>query len=212
MRKRTMLFAPLLAALIALTACGTRASQASDPAEPSGSGSVEPYALSEEGQFLLHAFQMDGSASILSVQVPEGARSLSITFYQRKEDGTRQVLQSSGQNDAGGEAASFPDTGTITLEKQEDGGVDCHLLLGSLVSFSIDGPAAGLNGMTAKAAAFLEGPQEAALETEVPLAVFVYDDGTQLPAFGTESFFDPSIFDGMALVQAVTLKFSGQSL
>ena len=55
---------------------------------------------------------------------------------------------------------------------------------------------------------FLEEFREMELDEEAPVAVMAYDSGTRMRSFSTEDYFEPSKFEGIDLVQAVTLEFT----
>ncbi|MDE6220383.1 MAG: hypothetical protein K2G51_08170, partial [Lachnospiraceae bacterium] len=58
---------------------------------------------------------------------------------------------------------------------------------------------------------FLDSFQDIALNTEIPIAVMVYDSGTRMQSYTPQDYFEPSKFEEMDLVQVVTLEFSDQS-
>ena len=55
---------------------------------------------------------------------------------------------------------------------------------------------------------FLQEFQPIAMNTEIPVALMVYDSGTSMKSYTLQDYFEPSKFDGMDLVQVVTLEFS----
>jgi len=56
--------------------------------------------------------------------------------------------------------------------------------------------------------AYLPESQEIELNMEIPVAILVYDSGTTMRSYAPEQYFTPEDFEGMDLVQAVTLRFS----
>ena len=62
----------------------------------------------------------------------------------------------------------------------------------------------------ASSVGFLDESQEIQLNEEIPVAVMAYDSKTGMKNFTLQDFFDPSAFEGLDLVQAVTLMFSDE--
>ena len=62
----------------------------------------------------------------------------------------------------------------------------------------------------ARAVYLLTDAREITMETEIPVALMVYESDAAMPAYCLEDYFEPSRFDGRELVQAVTLEFSAQ--
>jgi len=48
------------------------------------------------------------------------------------------------------------------------------------------------------------------MDKEIPVAIMVYDSGTIMRSYSLQDYFEPSKFEGMDLVQVVTLTFRGE--
>src|SRR5690606_31936681 len=59
---------------------------------------------------------------------------------------------------------------------------------------------------------FLQKFQKIELNKEMPVAIMVYDSGTSMRSYSLQDYFDPSKFEGMDLVQVVTLTFTDKEL
>ena len=59
---------------------------------------------------------------------------------------------------------------------------------------------------------FLQEFQKIEINKEIPVALMVYDSGTSMRSYSLKDYFDPSKFDGMDLVQVVTLTFADENL
>lgn len=62
--------------------------------------------------------------------------------------------------------------------------------------------------ITASIKGFLEEFQHAELNREIPIALLAYDSGTSMSSYSLDAFFDPSVFEDIDIVQAVTVEFS----
>jgi len=52
--------------------------------------------------------------------------------------------------------------------------------------------------------------QRIEMDNEIPIAFMVYDSGTIMRSYSLQDYFKPSIFEGMDLVQVVTLTFRSE--
>lgn len=57
---------------------------------------------------------------------------------------------------------------------------------------------------------FLRESKEIQLEKEIPVAIMAYDSGSSMRSYSPEDYFEPSVFQGLDLVQAVTFTFSSE--
>ena len=166
-----------------LTAC----SAAPDSAE------LVPYDLSEKEQFVLETFGMLESSQLLSFHAPEEAITLRVHVYQ--------MLSGGAWEETGG--------GATSIGAERELGIDFHIRCAGLASYQTD--AVDLSA-AARAVYLLTDAREITMETEIPVALMVYESDAAMPAYCLEDYFEPSRFDGRELVQAVTLEFSAQGL
>ncbi|HIT65474.1 MAG TPA: hypothetical protein IAC37_13725 [Candidatus Ventrimonas merdavium] len=59
---------------------------------------------------------------------------------------------------------------------------------------------------------YLEEFLSIGLNQEIPVAVMVYDSGTEMKSYTPQDYFEPSVFQGMDLVQVVTVLFSEKGI
>ncbi len=57
---------------------------------------------------------------------------------------------------------------------------------------------------------FLQEFPRIEIDKEIPIAFMVYDSGTIMRSYSLQDYFEPSIFEGMDLVQVVTLIFRSE--
>lgn len=199
--KRTILAVTLAGCLALLTAC---AGSGELPRLPAKEG-VAPYELSESEQYILEAFDMAGTSQILSFKAPEAAVALHINVCRLEEGGTWDRI-------GGGSILLGADrkpedrlAGTFTMRLEEDHGMALTVTTRGRAAFRTEGMG---GGEMMSATLFLQEFQEIALNTELPVALLVYDSGTSMRSFSMEDYFEPAKFADMDLVQAVTLEFS----
>ena len=182
-----------------LTAC----SAAPDSAE------LVPYDLSEKEQFVLETFGMLESSQLLSFHAPEEAITLRVHVYQMLSGGAWEETGGGATSiDAEREPVDRLD-GYFAMRLRKDLGIDFHIRCAGLASYQTD--AVDLSA-AARAVYLLTDAREITMETEIPVALMVYESDAAMPAYCLEDYFEPSRFDGRELVQAVTLEFSAQGL
>ncbi len=193
--------------------CGRRENGISDTgnfSEIMEKEGIAPYELSEEEQFLLEAFGMTSDQSgIYTFRAPKEAKTLYINVYRLKADNTWELTGNGGISLGAEGVTAEPVSGTLTMELQEEYSIEFHVNCRGGYSFTSDTivldekQMAGVKGR-------LEDFQNIEINKEIPLAVMVYDSGSSMRSYSPDDYFDPSVFDGMDLVQIVAVEFSSE--
>ncbi len=199
----------LLLLSLALLLCGCSRGE-TGPGIPAEEG-IAPYELSQDQQELLGAFGMEDSAGLFAFLAPEEAITIEVTACRLTDAGTWEVT-GSGAMSIGAERQPVSSlSGTIAMELREDYSIDFNINCAGRGSFSsekIEFKAEALGSTKA----FLTQFQPIRLNEEIPLAIMVYDSGTSMRSYTPGDYFDVSLFEGMDLVQAVTVKFSDKEI
>ena len=199
----------LLAALmmVCLTAC----SSTPRPTQESRQGSLVPYELTERESVLLEVLGVKDRAQIIEFHAPEGVKSVAVEVHRLSQDGAWDT-----------ETALAFGYDTETSEAIVDGRISMLLSENHVIEFQVSHNGGGMNAKTeeivldtktsASTTGFLESAADIVLDQEIPVAFLVYDSDGHMPGASVESYFEPSNFQGMDLVQAVTLTFSDEPL
>lgn len=188
---------------MALTACSNEDSLPK-PLEKEG---IAPYAMSESEAYILEAFNLEDTAQMLSFRAPEAAISLNVHVYRLGDGGAWAEIGGGGISIG---TERIPDgrlTGTFTMRLAENYSIDFNINANGRASYKIDEIVLE-NEVVSSTKGFLQNFQAIELNTEIPVAFMVYDGGTSMESYTLEDYFKPSEFEGMDLVQFVTLEFS----
>ena len=189
--------------LFSLTGC----SKASTNSHVAAQGEIAPYLLTESGQRVLDAFGMRDTAQIISFQAPEDACSMQVHVYRLGQDGTWESIGGGGLSMDTEEALDTPLAGTFAMQLGENYGIDIFIQCAGFYTFQTDAITLEQK-MISSTKGFFQDAQEIVLDTEIPVAFMVYDSGTKMPSYTLQDYFEPARFEGMDLVQMVTLEFS----
>lgn len=172
---------------------------------------VTPYVFSEREQHLLEAFGMAENSQIISFSAPEEVVTVKASVYQLKKDFSWEeigngmlYLEKKNKNGA-------QNRGTFAMEIREDRSMDFHINFEGQVSFSVKDTEPGQE-YVASTMGFLEEAQKIELNQEIPAAIMIYDNGTEMETCTVQDYFTPEKFKNMDLVRAVTLEFSDKEL
>ena len=172
---------------------------------------ITPYVLSEKEQHLLEAFGMADNSQILSFCTPEEAVAVKASVYQLKKDFSWEEIGNGAlyldtMNESGEQA-----NGTFAMEIREDRSMDFHINFAGQISFSVKDTEPGQE-YVASTKGFLKEAQKIELNKEIPVAIMIYDNGTEMETCTVQDYFTPEKFKNMDLVQAVTLEFLDKEL
>ncbi len=197
----------LLSLALLLCGCSRGETGLGIPAEEG----VAPYELSQDQQELLGAFGMEDSAGLFSFLAPEEAITIELSAYRLTDAGAWEVT-GSGAMSIGKERRPVSRlSGTIAMELRDNYSIDFNINCAGRGSFSSEEIELEQE-LLSSTKGFLTEFQTIRLNEEIPLAVMVYDSGTSMRSYTPQDYFDSSVFEGMDLVQAVTVKFTDKEI
>ncbi len=168
---------------------------------------IMPYELSESEKYILQSFGMEGNSQIISFHAPEDAITLNVNVY-RLEGGKNWNSSSGGAISIGTDREPMEQlTGTFTMQLKENYSIDFNINTSGRASYKTDEIILDTEIMTSTRS-FLEEFQKIEINKEIPVALMVYDSGSSMRNYSLQDYFTPSEFDGMDLVQVVTLTFT----
>ena len=172
---------------------------------------IGPCDLSEQEVELLEAFGIRDTSQILTFKAPKGAITVSTNVYQLTDDGAWEVI-GDGQISIGKERepVDFLE-GSFVMQLRKDYGIDFRINCAGQASYETEGTVMKQEPL-ASTRGFLQEFKTIELNTEIPVAVMVYDSGTSMQSCGPDDYYEPEKFEGMDLVQAVTLEFSDEEI
>ncbi len=205
MKKFCALLLMMIMAIV-LSAC---TNNAGEPKSLSKEG-VVPYKVSESDTYLLDSLGIKMDTNIVSFKAPKTARGLNINAYILNDDGTWK--------DAGGLGISLGQDadaderleGTFAMLLKDNYAIDFNINTNGRSSFKTGALDVDFE-MMASAKGFLTEFQKIEMNKEIPVALMIYDGGNSMRTYEMEDFFSPSKFEGMDLVQAVTLTFTDET-
>ncbi len=172
---------------------------------------IAPYKLSESEKYVLQSFGMDGNSQVISFNAPKDAISLNVNIY-RLDNNKEWGNIGDGAISIGIDREPAKQlTGTFTMQLKENYAIDFNINSNGRASYKTDEISLETE-VVASAKRFLEEFQEIEINKEIPVAIMVYDNGTSMRSYSLQDYFEPSKFDGMDLVQVVTLTFSDKEL
>lgn len=206
-RKRFFSLILILTIGMALVACSNK----TDSPKLLTKEGIIPYELSESEKYILQSFGMEGNSQIISFHAPKEAITLNVNVYRLEGDENWSSI--------GGGAISIGKdrefikqlTGTFTMQLKENYAIDFNINASGRASFKTDEIILDAETM-ASSKGFLQEFQKIEINKEIPVALMVYDSGTSMRSYSLQDYFDPSKFDGMDLVQVVTLIFTDKEL
>lgn len=194
-------FGFLLISMILLSACSNK----TDTPKILNKEGVAPYELKKSDTYLLQTLGLENSSNLISFKAPKSAKSLKIIVYLKDKNGWNAIRE--GQVSLG-EADKSTDRleGTFAMMLKDNYVIDFNINTTGIASYKTDSLYTD-NKIAVSSHVFLEGYKEIEINKEIPVAIMAYDNGTTMRAYCTQDFFSPSKFDGMELVQAVTMTF-----
>lgn len=201
--KRLISAGLLFIIIVTLTACSGKA----DSPKLLTKEGIAPYELSESENYILQSFGMGGTSQIISFNAPKEAISLNVNVY-RLEAGKKWGNIGGGAISIGADRKPTDQlTGTFTMQLRENHAIDFNINASGRASYKTDEILLESKAL-ASVKGFLQEFQTIAINTETPVALMVYDSGTSMRSYSLQDYFEPSKFEGMDLVQVVTLEFS----
>jgi hypothetical protein len=170
-----------------------------------------PYELSESEKYILQSFGMEGNSQIISFRAPKEAITLKVNVYRLESEGSWKNIGSGATSIGSKREPTKQLTGTFTMQLKENYSIDFNINASGRASYKTDEILTGTENV-ASTKGFLQEFQKIEINKEIPVALMVYDSGTSMRSYSLQDYFNPSKFDGMDLVQAVTLTFTNKEL
>ncbi|MCC5912642.1 MAG: hypothetical protein JJT76_19670 [Clostridiaceae bacterium] len=207
--KRKIFFSLILIFIIAmaLVACSNK----TDSPKLLTKEGIIPYELSESEKYILKSFGMESNSQIISFHAPKEAITLNVNVY-RLEGGKNWSSIGGGAISIGTDREPMEQlTGTFTMQLKENYSIDFNINTSGRASYKTDEIILDTETM-ASTKGFLQEFQKIEINKEIPVALMVYDSGSSMRSYSLQDYFAPSEFDGMDLVQVVTLIFTNKEL
>lgn len=201
--KRLIAAVLLLSMIVTLAAC----SRGSDLPKTLAKEGIAPYELSDSEKYILQSFDMYRTSQIISFHAPKEAISLNVNVYRLEDNGKWSKIDGGGISIGTDRKPIDQLTGTFAMQLKENYSIDFHINAGGVASYKTDEILLD-SEIIASVKSFLQEFQTIEMNTEIPVALMVYDSGAAMDSYSLQDYFEPSKFDGMDLVQVVTLKFS----
>lgn len=193
----------VLLILLVLVACSNNESNL----KPLAKEGIKPYDLSDNDKLLLRSFGMESNSQIISFNAPKEINSLELKAY-KLGDNKKWETTGSGEISIGNEKKPTNKLiGTFTMQLREDYVIEYNINTVGRASFKTDKIILDTEDVISTRN-FLQEYQEIEVNKEIPVALMVYDSGTIMRTYSLEDYFNPIKFEGMDLVQVVTLKFN----
>ena len=171
---------------------------------------IQPYNLSESEKDLLRSFGIEEENSqIIYFNAPKEAIAMDINVYKLGDDKKWEMIGGGGIS-IGKEREPIEQlAGTLAMQLRENHVIYFNINCGGRASFKTDEIILDTETMMSMKG-FLQEFQRIEMDKEIPVAFMVYDSGTIMRSYSLQDYFEPSKFEGMDLVQVVTLTFRGE--
>lgn len=168
---------------------------------------VYPYELSERDTYLLESLDLENDVNLISFKAPQKAKSLEARSYVLNENGQWDMVSNLHILSEDNDDSQSELEGTFSMLLKDGYSIDMHITAkgkfsqkGSPLEIKIEN--------LASSRGFLTEYEEIELNKEIPVAIMIYDNGTSMKTYNMDDFYSPSTFEGMDLVQAITLTFT----
>ena len=171
---------------------------------------IQPYNLSESEKDLLRSFGIEEENSqIIYFNAPKEAIAMDINVYKLGDDKKWEMIGGGGIS-IGKERVPIEQlVGTLAMQLRENNVIYFNINCGGRASFKTDEIILDTETMMSMKGFLQEFPR-IEIDKEIPIAFMVYDSGTIMRSYSLQDYFEPSIFEGMDLVQVVTLIFRSE--
>lgn len=201
--KRLISVGLLFIMIVTLTACSGKA----DSPKLLTKEGIAPYELSESENYILQSFGMEGTSQIVSFNAPKEVISLNVNVYRLEAGGKWDNIGGGAISIGADRKPTDQLTGTFTMQLKENHAIDFNINASGRASYKTEEILLEREAL-ASVKGFLQDFQDIEINTEIPVALMVYDSGTSMRSYSLQDYFEPSKFEGMDLVQVVTLEFS----
>ena len=163
---------------------------------------IAPYDLSEGEEYILNVMNIKKDALLVSYNATENSKMLMVRVYNLND----------GQWDETGNLtfviADDNKQGTISIMEKDNYVLELSTISASAKSEKIDDE----NQYVQSQKAVINDFQNIELNKEIPVAIYINDSDTAGVPIELNEFSDPSNFEGIDLVRAVTFEFMDETL
>ncbi len=201
--KRCISVMILFSLMLTLTACSSKA----DLPKVLSKEGISPYELSESEKYILQSFNMEDTSQIISFNAPKEAITLNVNVYRLEEGGKWSNIGHGGISIGTDRKPIDQLTGTFTMQLKENYTIELVINTGGKTSYKTDEILLD-SEVRISIKVFLQEFQDITINTEIPVALMMYDSGMSMRSYTLQDYFEPLKFESMDLVQIVTLEFS----
>ena len=163
---------------------------------------IAPYDLSEGEEYILNVMNIKKDALLVSYNATENSKMLMVRVYNLND----------GQWDETGNLtfviADDNKHGTISIMEKDNYVLELSTISASAKSEKIDDE----NEYVQSQKTVINDFQNIELNKEIPVAIYIHDSDTAGVPIELSEFSDPSNFEGIDLVRAVTFEFMDEML
>ncbi len=206
--KKFWIIAALVAFVTLLPACSSSVKQP-DTIKASKEV-VQPYKFSAEETRLLTSFGMESKAHVFAFKAPASAKALHVNIYRLNKDGAWESSDGGEVLLSENDPPAWKLEGNVALLANDDYSFTYRINTMGCASYTSD-PIDANTKFLQKADATLVQEKAIELGKEIPVFLSVCDHGTSMESFSVDDYFSPEKFKHMDLVQAVTMRFTGES-
>lgn len=163
---------------------------------------IAPYDLSEGEEYILNVMNIKKDALLVSYNATENTKMLMVRVYN---------LNDGQWDEIGNLAFVIADDnkhGTISIMEKDNYVLELSTISASAKSEKIDDE----NQYVQSQKAVINDFQNIELNKEIPVAIYINDSDTAGVPIELSEFSDPSNFEGIDLVRAVTFEFMDETL
>lgn len=167
---------------------------------------IAPYELTKGESYVLQAFNLDTKAKIIAFNAPHEAFGVDVNVYRLDGDKWENI---------GGGAMSIGEdrkpvdklSGTVAMRFMDDYSVGFSINTGGKGSYKTE-PITTDSAALGQTWGFIQEFQTIEINKEIPVGIMVVDSGSTMQSYTLQDYFDASVFEGMDLVQVVTITFT----
>lgn len=159
----------------------------------------------------MRMFNIDDKAAAFSFAAPEEATTLHINAYYLENSSWQQYGGGAISIGAEGEPVDKLE-GMAAVLSQEQHVFAFNIVCGGSETHYTTEPLKADMEETISTWTFLDTAEPIVIGEEIPIALYVYDDGVSITSHEVSEYFNPDALADMALAQAITLAFSDEAL
>lgn len=173
---------------------------------------IAPYKLSESEENVLNAYGLNTSNSqMIMFDAPQEAITLKVKVYSLDADEKWEIISDGGMSIGEEREPMDKLKGNFTMELKDNYVIEHRINCGGTATYETEEILLNKEDM-ATTWTFLNEFQKIEVNKEIPVALMVYTSKMSMNSYSLKDYYEPSKFEGMDFVQAVTLEFSDKLL